>query len=145
MATSSGSCQVTAMSVKVTHHQAAVMWSATVPADAQFLRPTGTSGCLVVCTNLHQQWGTNERTECLGDKWVGWWSHIWRAAYASLDVTAKIMPCSHGSSGGLALVCDDRSILVEDCLNVESVFCIDGLVLMSMLPKDDRAGSMSSG
>ena len=73
------------------------------------------------------------------------WSHVWRAAYASLCVTAKIMPCSHGSSGGLALVTspgrDDRSILVEiDCLNVESVFCIDVLVLMSMLPKDDGAG-----
>ena len=68
-----------------------------------------------------------------------------RAAYASLGATAKIMPCSHGSSGGLALVTapgsDDRSILVqEDCLNVESDFCIDGLVLMSMLPKEDRAG-----
>ena len=67
------------------------------------------------------------------------------ASTASLGVTAKIMPCGHGSSGGLALVTapgsDDRSILVEeDCLNVESVFCIDGLVLMGMLPKDDGAG-----
>lgn len=51
LATSLGSCQVTAMSVTVPHHQAAVLWSVTVPADAQFLRPTGTTGCLVVCTN----------------------------------------------------------------------------------------------
>lgn len=51
LATSSGTCQVTAISVTVQHHQAAVLWSVTVPADALFVKATGTTGCLVVCTN----------------------------------------------------------------------------------------------
>ena len=64
---------------------------------------------------------------------------------AAVGGSAKIMPCGHGSSGGLALVTapgrDDRSILVEeDCLNVQSIFCLGGLVLMGMIPKGDTAG-----
>mmetsp|Transcript_26038 Transcript_26038/g.38496 ORF Transcript_26038/g.38496 Transcript_26038/m.38496 type:complete len:900 (+) Transcript_26038:96-2795(+) len=51
--------------------------------------------------------------------------------------TAKILPCGHGSSGGLALITapgrDNRSILVEeDCLNIQSMFCMPGLILLGM-------------
>jgi hypothetical protein len=61
------------------------------------------------------------------------------SASAAMGGTAKIMPCGQGSSGGLALVTapgrDDRSILVEeDCLNVQSIFCCNNLILMGMLP-----------
>lgn len=62
--------------------------------------------------------------------------------------TAKILPCGHGSSGGLALLTapgrDNRSILVEeDCLNVQSMFCVSGLILLGMHPNNNEEAGVN--
>jgi CPSF A subunit region len=51
LATSSTNCQVTAISVTVQHQRAAVLWTISVPADALFLKPLGSRGCLLMSVN----------------------------------------------------------------------------------------------
>jgi hypothetical protein len=77
--------ELTAVTVTVSHHRSAILWSTQVPADALQVYPTG-EGCMVHCTNsLLAVSNTGQIQQCLA-------ANGWAPATMASDVTVQANP-----------------------------------------------------